>query len=86
MFYAAMALLQQLPRIPSKHAGVISLFDTESVLKGIFPKELSKAFHKAFELRQICDYRVTTPPSIKQARQAYESATRFVQEDSRYLS
>jgi len=34
---------------------VISLFDTEFALKGIIPKDLSKDFHKAFELRQVPD-------------------------------
>jgi len=34
----------------------ISLFDTEFVLKGIFPKEFSKYFHKAFELRQVSEF------------------------------
>ena len=52
MFYAALALLQNISKAPSKHSGVISLFDTEFVMKGIFSKELSKHFHKAFELRQ----------------------------------
>lgn len=59
MFYAALALLQKIGKVPSKHAGVISLFDTEFALKGIFPKELSKDFHKAFELRQLSDYKVS---------------------------
>ena len=58
MFYATLALLQKLGKIPSKHTGVISLFDTEFVMKGRFPKELSKAFHKAFQLRQATDYKV----------------------------
>jgi hypothetical protein len=38
MFYAAIALLQKIGKIPSKHAGVISLFDTdlsERTLKGL---------------------------------------------------
>lgn len=37
---------------------MISLFDKEFVMKGIFEKELSKDFHKAFELRQTFDYKV----------------------------
>ena len=41
MFYAALALLQKAGKIPSKHAGVIGLFDTEFVVKGAFPRELS---------------------------------------------
>ena len=55
MLYATLALLQKIGKVPSKHSGVISLFDTEFALKGIFPKELSKDFHKAFELRQVSD-------------------------------
>ena len=74
MFYAALALLQRAGRVPSKHTGVISLFDTEFVLKGVFPKELSRDFHKAFELRQISDYRVTESTSPKKARETWESA------------
>ena len=57
VFYSALALLQQIGKVPSKHTGVISLFDTEFVMKGIFPKELSKDFHKLFEMRQISDYK-----------------------------
>lgn len=67
MFYAALALLQQIGKVPSKHTGVISLFDTEFVVKGIFPKELSKDFHKAFELRQMFDYRGLEPASAAKA-------------------
>jgi uncharacterized protein (UPF0332 family) len=50
MFYAALALLQKISKAPSKHSGVISLFDKEFVMRGVFEKELSKDFHKAFEL------------------------------------
>ena len=38
-----------------------TLFDTEFVMKGIFSKELSKHFHKAFELRQTVDYKIIRP-------------------------
>ena len=67
VFYAALALLQQDGQIPTKHAGVISLFDTGYVLKGTFARDLSKDFHKAFELRQVSDYRITDLPSIEKA-------------------
>ena len=53
MFYAALALLQKISKAPSKHSGVISLFDKEFVMRGVFEKELSKNFHKAFELLTI---------------------------------
>ena len=36
MFYALLALLQKVGKVPSKHSGVVSLFDTEFFLKGIF--------------------------------------------------
>jgi uncharacterized protein (UPF0332 family) len=63
MFYAALALLQKIGKFP--HTGMISLFDTEFVVRGIFPKELSKDFHKAFELRQVFDYRPFQPPHLR---------------------
>jgi uncharacterized protein (UPF0332 family) len=78
MFYAALALLQRDNVTPTKHAGVISLFDTGYVLKGTFPRDLSKDFHKAFELRQVSDYRITDPPSIEKAAALLDKAARFV--------
>lgn len=79
MFYAALALLQKAGKIPSKHAGVISLFDTEFVKKGIFSKELSKNFHRAFELRQVSDYRTMKPLKRDQAEEVLKKAVDFVQ-------
>lgn len=56
MFYTVLALLQNKELGTSKHSGAISLFDREYVKPGIFPREMSKALHRAFELRQIGDY------------------------------
>jgi uncharacterized protein len=64
MFYAAPALLQKISKAPSKHSGVINLFDKEFVMRGIFEKEISKDFHKAFELRQSIDYKIIKPISL----------------------
>lgn len=86
MFYAVLALLQSIGKVPSKHAGVISLFDTEFVLKGIFTKELSKALHKAFELRQVSDYRTIVPISREKAEETLNNAVRFVEAITKYLS
>lgn len=86
MFYAALALLQKQGRIPSKHTEVISLFDTEFVLKGHFPKELSKAFHKAFQLRQAADYQVVSPIRWESAEELYEQSVRFVDAMTAYLA
>ena len=85
MFYAALALLQKAGKIPTKHAGAIGLFDTEFVLKGVFPRELSRDFHKAFELRQVSDYRVLQSPSREKAEETWERATRFVRAVREYL-
>ncbi|MCC6544695.1 MAG: HEPN domain-containing protein [Nitrospirae bacterium] len=86
MFYAALALLQEIGKIPSKHAGVISIFDTEFVLKGTFPKELSKDFHKAFEMRQVSDYKTYTPISKEKTQETLNNAVSFVEEVKKYFA
>ncbi len=86
MFYAALALLQKSDKVPSKHTGVISLFDTEFALKGIFPKELSKDFHKAFELRQVSDYQTFRPISNEKAQEVLTNAARFVEAVKSHLA
>jgi uncharacterized protein (UPF0332 family) len=85
MFYAPIALLQKIGKIPSKHAGVISIFDTEFVKKGIFSKQLSKDIHRAFELRQVSDYRTTKPIKRDQAEQVWKKAVDFVKTVRDYL-
>ena len=62
-----------------------TLFDTEFVMKGVFPKDLSKDFHKAFELRQTVDYKVIRPITFDRAKKAWNKATDFVQEIRSYL-
>jgi uncharacterized protein (UPF0332 family) len=86
MFYAALALLQKVGKVPSKHIGVISLFDTEFALKGVFPKEMSKNFHKAFELRQVSDYKSVTSISREKSEETLRSAIRFVETVRAYLA
>ncbi|MFO7651977.1 MAG: HEPN domain-containing protein [bacterium] len=78
MFYATLALLQSAGRVPTKHAGVISLFDTEFVQRGVFPTALSRDLHRAFEQRLKSDYRVTGEPSLEQARDLVARAAAFV--------
>ena len=85
MFYAALALLQNISKIPSKHTGVISLFDTEFVLKGVFPKDLSRDFHKALELRQASDYKAIYEISPERAREVWGKAVQFVEAVRDYL-
>ena len=86
MFYAVLALLQKIGKVPSKHSGVISLFDTEFVLKGIFPKELSKDFHKAFELRQVSDYKTFKQISREKAEETIINAKRFLEAVNKYIA
>jgi uncharacterized protein (UPF0332 family) len=86
MFYAALALLQTRGKIPSKHSGVMELFDLEFVRTGLLPKELSHDFHKAFDLRQVTDYRVRPVATRDQAQALLEKAARFVQAVAQYLS
>lgn len=85
MFYAALALLQKIGKVPSKHTGVISIFDTEFVSKNIFPKELSKHFHKAFELRQVPDYKTFKTISREKAEEIFNNASAFIGAAKKYL-
>ena len=85
IFYAALALMQRIGKVPSKHTGVLSLFDTEFALKGIFPKELSRDFHKAFELRQVSDYKTFMPVSKEKAQETLDKAVSFVKAVKEYL-
>ena len=85
MFYAVLALLQKIGKVPSKHAGVISLFDTEFVVKGKFPQELSKDLHKTFELRQVTDYTTLKPITKEKAQETLDRAILFVKAVKSFL-
>lgn len=78
--------MQNIGKIPSKHTGVIGLFDSEFVLKGIFPKEMSKYFHRAFELRQTSDYKVMKPISTDQLEEIRQQASAFIENVTRHLN
>ena len=79
MFYAALALLQSIKKTTAKHSGVISLFDMEFVLKGVFPKEMSGDFHRAYDLRHKSDYFFLEPMPKEQSEELLDKAARFVQ-------
>ncbi|MEK7812234.1 MAG: HEPN domain-containing protein [Candidatus Desantisbacteria bacterium] len=85
MFYAVLALLVTLCKGSSKHSGVIGLFDAEFVKKGIFHKEMSRALHQAFDLRQMSDYRELVEVSIDDAKELLQGAKRFVDEVREYI-
>jgi len=56
MFYAVLALLATKGLGTSKHGGAIALFDREFVKTGLFPPDMSRSLHTAFDLRQTHDY------------------------------
>ena len=85
MFYAVLALLQKIGKVPRKHSGAISLFDTEYVLKDLFPKELSKDLHDIFNLRQVSDYQVIETVTSEDTETALKRAEDFVEAIRKYL-
>jgi len=85
MFYATLALLQTLGEVPSKHTGVIALFDLHFFKTGRFSKEDSQALHELFDLRQFSDYRSMSPVSTEQALDALSKAQRFVTNAEQWL-
>jgi uncharacterized protein (UPF0332 family) len=85
MFYAVLALLQEKEMGTSKHSGAIALFDREFVKTGTFPKEMSKALHRAFELRQKGDYMEETEVTVDDVAEIRPVAEQFVVSAERVL-
>jgi len=85
MFYAALALLTTIGKGASKHSGVIALFDLYFVKSGRLPTEMSKAIHKAFDLRQMGDYRELVSLDRERAREMLDSADQFVRSVEQHL-
>ncbi len=85
MFYAVLALLQKIAKVPRKHSGAISLFDTEIVQKCLFSKGLSKDLHDVFNLRQVSDYQVLETLTSKNAETALKRAEEFVEAVRKHL-
>lgn len=78
VFYAALALLVTADVEPSKHAGVLAKFDELFVRQGIFPKEMSRILHHAFDMRQAGDYQKSKVITGEQAGEVLSSAESFV--------
>lgn len=85
MFYTVLALLQTRQLGTSKHSGAIALFDREFVKPGIFPKELSKALHRAFELRQKGDYMEDAEITVSDIEEIRPLAEEFVQKSAEVI-
>ena len=80
MFYAVMALLSIEKKETSRHGGVIGLFDREFVKTGIFSKDFSRWLHRAFDLRQRCDYEAQFKISVEDTQATLEAAEKFLAE------
>ncbi len=78
MFYAALALMVTVGKSSSKHIGVIAFFDSEFVRKNIFPKEMSRMLHEAFEARQEGDYQNPDAIDREKAAEILEAAGEFL--------
>jgi uncharacterized protein (UPF0332 family) len=79
VFYAALALLVTADVEPTKHAGVLAKFDELFVRQGIFPKEMSRILHHAFDMRQAGDYQKSRVITDEQALDVLTSAGEFVE-------
>lgn len=79
MFYALLGLLATRQLVSSKHSGAIALFDREFVKTGIFPPELSRLLHLAFQRRQRHDYADIEQPDGQIANESIRDAQRFVE-------
>jgi uncharacterized protein (UPF0332 family) len=85
MFYAVLAILQEKQTGTSKHYGVISMFDKEFIKTGIFDKELSKALHRAFELRQKGDYMEQVEITQADIDEIFPATLDFVEKIKKYF-
>ena len=85
MFFAAEALLLTKELKFSSHRGVISAFGQHFIKTGIFPKEMNKWLHDAFEKMQAGDYSFQPVIDENTAKQALTNARGFISEIITYL-
>lgn len=78
VFYAALALLVTVDVEPNKHTGVLAKFDELFIRENIFPKEMSRIIHHAFDMRQAGDYQKSKVITVEQAVEVLASAEKFL--------
>ena len=78
MFYALLALLATRQLGTSRHSAALGLFDREFVKTGVFPRELSRSLHLAFDRRQTYDYGEMLQASRPIAEETLADAQSFV--------
>lgn len=86
MYYAVQAWLASLGKGASKHTGVIARFDRDFVKKGELPQSMRQALLKAFDLRQMGDYRELIDLEREQAGEIHRSADQLVETEEKYLA
>ena len=87
MFYAVMGLFLKtnVTLKTSKHSGIISMFDQLFVRTGVIEKQYSKALHKAFNVRQVADYKELVEVTPEEAEEAIRAARKFLTEIKRAI-
>jgi len=85
MFYAVLALLATKRLGSSKHNGAIGFFDKEFVKTNIFPKEMSKNLHLAFDRRQTGDYGEMVDIDKNITKTTIDNAQDFISKIEKYL-
>jgi uncharacterized protein (UPF0332 family) len=85
MFYSVLALAVFRQEVTTKHSGAIAFFDREFVKNGIFPKELSKSLHLAFQKRQENDYGEAFDVSEEEAKWCIDDAQLLITAIEGYL-
>ena len=82
----ALFLKRGIATTTSKHSGIISLFDKEFILNGIFDRKLSKLLHTMFDKRMEFDYKDYSEPSVTDAHEAVDGARFFIEAIDRIVT
>ena len=85
MFYSVEAVLLEKSLSFSSHKAVISAFGKHFITTNIFPKDMGRELHRAFEKRQISDYEYTFVITKKEAKEMLEIGKRFVESIAHFL-
>jgi len=85
MFYAVLALMATRQLSPSKHSGVLALFDREFVRQGLLPRTLSRSLRLAFNRRQRYDYGEILEVDRGEASEVVADAGTFVSTVEEFL-
>lgn len=85
MFFLAEAALMTKGLAPSSHRGVIRLFGQHFIETNIFPAELGRALHRAYDVRLTGDYAVGLSVDREEAESLLETARRFIAQVRPYL-